>query len=207
MIVLDDLESDPVLGDHRLEVGLNIADLAQNIDELDVVEPVSGEARDLRGVGEPVNELVVEVTAPRHDEALIRGSPLPDDDLGPGLPAGHELREILRRILEVAEEHKGGVPRTVGERREDIPVKTEVTGVEDGLHPLVLARQSADRVAGAVRRVVIDEDDLVVVLGKMRVKYRVQSVIHQPDAFFLIVTGDDDADLLHGQVKGPHVTH
>ena len=141
------------------------------------------------------------MTASRHDEALVRGSPLPDDDLGPRLPTGHELREVLRRILEVTEEHEGRVPRAVGESREDIPVKTEVTGIEDGLHPLVLTRQGADRAAGAVRRVVIDEDDLVVVLRKMRAKYRVQSVIHQPDAFFLIVTGDDDADLLHGQVK------
>ena len=72
LIVLDDLEPDSVLGDNRLEIGLNIADLPQNIDELDVIEPVPGEARDLRGVCEPVDELVVEVTASRHDEALVR---------------------------------------------------------------------------------------------------------------------------------------
>ena len=62
---------------------------------------VTGEARDLRSVREPVYEIVVQVAARRHEPPLVRGAALTDDDLRARLPAGNKFQQVLQRVLEV----------------------------------------------------------------------------------------------------------
>src|SRR3954451_20109409 len=120
----------------------------------------------LDGEVEPGQAAEGAVEAARGD-ALERALPqslLADgvDDVDPVAPAREHFRDHLGRVLEVAVEHHdhvtAGVLEPGGQRR----LVAEVAGEADDLHPRVARRGGRHRVAGAVLRTVVDEDQLVV---------------------------------------------
>src|SRR4030095_2169880 len=96
-----------------------------------------------------------------------------EHDLVSGARVRVELRNRLGRILQVAVHHHRVLPGALGKPGGDRRVLAEVAAQAQAAHSRVLLGKPADHTPGAVRRAVIDQNDLVA-LGA-RLQYRRQA--------------------------------
>src|SRR5690606_20427783 len=129
-----------------------------------------------------------------HDRALVTAAALTYDDLTTSLPRADELREILRWILQIAEQHEGRVACPEGQSREAVAVEAEVARVEDCLHTRIISGEATYLRARAVGGEIVDEDDLVVILWQFLDEHRCDAVHHFLYAALFVEARDDDAD-------------
>src|SRR5262249_42616728 len=141
------------------------------------------------------------VTPPHfpHDEAFLADLADAVDDLIALLPAAHELRNQLGRILEVGgeEDHHGVAARA----HEPVEGRTEwpdIARVDDDLDPAVPGGESLEDLHRPVGRSVVAEDVFVVVVRQLLLEDTLQGQITVADVVLLVEAGRDDADYLPG---------
>ena len=146
---------------------------------------------DLREAAEhPVDQPRGQRPAPR----VAPGGAPAARDVAAGLDRGDEARDVLGRVLEVAVHRHHDLAAGAGEARVHRRVLAGVALEAHGADARVGLVQALEHVEAAVRRAVVDEDQLVV-LGRER---RRGAAIELLDRRGLVVDGDDHGDARRG---------
>ena len=185
------------IGDHTSEVRILLVGGTKLLYDLAVVEAETCEVGDQDGVRRQArHEPVVEATDPGHEPRLTTADLDPDHDLEALAPFGDELRDELRRVLEVGDDPENGVAPCREKcviRRLDL---AEVARVDDDPDAVVSGCELAQDVHRPVRRGVVDEE-MVVIEVRDSGHLGLYGLVELPDVPFLVVTRGQDGQQLH----------
>ena len=150
-------------------------------DETSVIEAESRKVFDKFGLGHGADQAVID-GAQKIDEAVFpAGSFHAADDPVAFLPFRHKFRDHVHRILKIRAQQYGAVPVRLTH-----PVKrgvelSEVSRVQNRLSVGVAGAQYPQLVARAIGRVVVYEQDSIVILGQCALKLLDDRIVHGHD--------------------------
>ena len=152
---------------------------------------------DLLHVRKTADQLIVAAPEPVHERIFLAAGLDADDDLIAVLPLMDILGDQLHRILEVG--HHGD--HAVACHLEDPIIRrielTEIPGIENSLDLRVLFAQLPQKRSCAVRGVVVNEHQLIVVHGKFAGNDVDDGIADGSHVFFFVVAWDQYADFFH----------
>ena len=174
-----------------------VVQVAQDVHEIAVIQAETGELLDHLDVGHLPDHLVIDPAQRVDERVLLRRGLDRGDDLIALLPLRDEGRYQFDRILEVAAHRDRAVAVGLADAVVGRVELSEVPRVEDGLDPPVSRAHLPQVDARPVRRAVVDEQDVIVVLRKIPREHLLQSLRDLADVLLFVIAGYQHTDLFH----------
>ena len=181
--------------ENRKKVVLTGVKEVDRFDETAVIQPESGEVVQLRQFGKEIEQPVVETADPEHQKILPTPRLDGADHPVPLLPAAHQFRNQLRRLLQVGTKHHRRITVRLKQRvvrRTDVTV---VAGIEDHLDPPVLRGKAAQQFPAAVGGTIVSNDHVEFVLRQL-LKGSLHPAAELFEVLHLVETAAYDCDFL-----------
>lgn len=185
------------LCDHAPEVGVGIIELLDDIDHFPIVEPEAGKPFIGFKVRQLVHEPVVSLPEPEHQAVLFAVLLDRNYDGVAVFPFPDHVGDHFRRVLQIGHQPNDRVAFRLMKSvhgRANVP---EVAGVDDDLNVLINGRDGFENGNRVIGRSVVDEDVLVLVPANRR-HDTADALIQLRHIRFLVVTGGQNTDRLHG---------
>ncbi len=127
--------------------------------------------------------------------------PLVIDDLISLIPCEDKLRDLLDRMLTICIYRDHSISSSMFESCGDRELLSEVPRKPYTSYMLIRFTELLDLLPCTIRRSIIDEDDLIVILVMERLEYRKELTIDIGDIALFTIGRDDDREKLMGHEK------
>src|SRR6202171_3024778 len=183
--------------DHAAEIGVRIAKLAHEIDDLPIIEAKAGEVFvGFDVVGDVVNQSIKQFPNQEHRCGFVALMLDGNDDGNSLFPLFEQFGEDLRRVLQIGHEDNDGVAASLQERMHGGAHVSEVTRVADNFDIRVGGSNFTEDSEGGVAGRIVDEDVLVAVFSEAQHQVTHAFVDFAYIAFF-VKAGRDYANGFH----------
>lgn len=174
------------LGNDTPQEGLRVVEPLEHLKEAPVIKARAGEVLNLIDAAHLVDELVVHRPHPTEDSVFLARGLDRADHIMAILPLLHQARNETRGVLEVAADAHNTVSLRMAHAIEGRVELSEVSRVQNRLSVGIAGAQHPQLVARAIGRVVVYEQDSIVILGQRALKLLDDRIVHGHDIHALI---------------------
>ena len=184
-------------GDHAAKVRVRIAKLADEVDDLPIIQPKAGKILvSFDVVGEMIDQSVEQFPYQEHRRGFAALMLDANDDGYSLFPLFKQWGENFRGILKIGHEDNDGVAAGLQQRVHGGADVSEVTRVADHLDVRIGSGNFAEDGEGSVAGRVVDEDVLVAVFSEAQHQVA-HAFVDFADVAFLVEAGRDYANGFH----------
>ena len=108
-------------------------------------------------------------------------------DLKALAPFANELRQQLRRMLEIGVHHDDGAAARGGEPGHQGALVTEVARQPDAAHPHIGGAERVQAIPSAVAAAVVDDDELPIAIAERGIQHLAHVRVQHVEIAFLVV--------------------
>lgn len=174
------------LGNDAPQEGLRVVEPLEHLEEAPVIKTRAGEMFDLIDAAHLVDELVVHRPHPAKDSVFLARGLDRADHIMAVLPLPHQAGNEARGVLEVTADAHNTVSLRMAHAIEGRVELSEVSRIQNRLSVGVAGAQHPQFVARAIGRVVVYEQDSIVVLGQCAPKLLDDRIVHGHDVHALV---------------------